>query len=300
MMDYKEFVDQLLKEAESSIFGVELSIREVKKLQGQSYTGLSMRPYESSVAATINVDQLYAQMLAGKSFDDIADGLIRQAADIIFDMPRINSDQLDNYDQMKEKLIVQLVSTERNQDMLADIPHIEMEDMSLIYRLQLDRNEGSVSSVLVTNEIMEGYGVTKEQLHQDAIEAFEMVIEANPDDVNYNKDRIEYLNKYIDGPRRKNPGRNSEYAFLNRYGMPLSRQYFFMQVKKYAEFAGIKEEISPHTLRHCFATHMLENGAELRAVQEMLGHTNIATTQIYTNISSKRILSAYDLYTKRK
>ena len=111
---------------------------------------------------------------------------------------------------------------------------------------------------------------------------------------------LEYLLKYIDGPRNRNPGRSSEFAFLNRYGMPLSRQYFFMQVKKYAEYAGIREEISPHTLRHCFATHMLENGAELRAVQEMLGHTNIATTQIYTNISSKRILSAYDLYSKRK
>ncbi len=111
---------------------------------------------------------------------------------------------------------------------------------------------------------------------------------------------LEYLNKYIEGPRRKNPGRNTGFAFLNRYGMPLSRQYFFLQIKKYAEQAGIKEEISPHTLRHCFATHMLENGAELRAVQEMLGHTNIATTQIYTNISSKRILSAYDLYSKRK
>lgn len=111
---------------------------------------------------------------------------------------------------------------------------------------------------------------------------------------------LEYLYKYIEGPRRRNPGRNTEYAFLNRYGMSLSRQYFFLQIKKYAEQAGIKEEISPHTLRHCFATHMLENGAELRAVQEMLGHTNIATTQIYTNISSKRILSAYDLYSKRK
>lgn len=111
---------------------------------------------------------------------------------------------------------------------------------------------------------------------------------------------LEYLNRYIEGPRRKNPGRNTEFAFLNRYGKPLSRQYFFLQVKKYALAAGIREEISPHTLRHCFATHMLENGAELRAVQEMLGHSNIATTQIYTNISSKRILSAYDLYSKRK
>lgn len=111
---------------------------------------------------------------------------------------------------------------------------------------------------------------------------------------------LEYVKKYIDEARKKNRGHKSEYLFLNRYGKPLSRQYFFLQVKKYAEQVGIKEEISPHTLRHCFATHMLENGAELRAVQEMLGHTNIATTQIYTNISSKRILSAYDLYAKRK
>ena len=111
---------------------------------------------------------------------------------------------------------------------------------------------------------------------------------------------LEYLKKYINEGRRKNINRNSDYVFLNRYGEPLSRVYFFKQVKKYAKYAGIKVEISPHTLRHCFATHMLENGAELRAVQEMLGHANIATTQIYTNISSKRILSAYDLYSKRK
>ena len=110
----------------------------------------------------------------------------------------------------------------------------------------------------------------------------------------------EYLLKYINDGRSKNRGRNSDFLFLNRYGEQVSRIYFFKQVKKYAEQAGIQVDISPHTLRHCFATHMLENGAELRAVQEMLGHANIATTQIYTNISSKRILSAYDLYSKRK
>lgn len=111
---------------------------------------------------------------------------------------------------------------------------------------------------------------------------------------------LEYLANYINGPRRANEGKTSEYIFLNRYGKPLSRVYFFKLIKDYAKQVGIKEDISPHTLRHCFATHMLENGAELRAVQTMLGHTNIATTQIYTNISTKRILDAYDLFTKRK
>lgn len=111
---------------------------------------------------------------------------------------------------------------------------------------------------------------------------------------------IEYIKKYVDEVRSKNPGKDSKYLFLNRYGKPISRQFFFMQIRKYAAEAGIDAVISPHTLRHCFATHLLENGAQLRAVQEMLGHANIATTQIYTHISSNRILSAYDLYMKRK
>lgn len=111
---------------------------------------------------------------------------------------------------------------------------------------------------------------------------------------------IDYIKQYVDGPRRKNPGSSTKYLFLNRYGKPLSRQYFFLQIKRYAMEAGIETNISPHTLRHCFATHLLENGAQLKAVQEMLGHTNIATTQIYTHISTKRIISAYDLYMKGK
>ena len=111
---------------------------------------------------------------------------------------------------------------------------------------------------------------------------------------------IEYIQKYVTEVRKNNPGKDSKYLFLNRYGEPLSRQYFFKQIKKYALEAGITTPISPHTLRHCFATHLLENGAQLRAVQEMLGHANIATTQIYTHISSKRIISAYDLYMTRK
>ena len=76
----------------------------------------------------------------------------------------------------------------------------------------------------------------------------------------------------------------------------LNRSNAYIEIKKYAEEAGIFQNVTPHTLRHSFATHLLENGAELRFVQAMLGHENIATTQIYTHVSSKRILSAYELY----
>jgi len=111
---------------------------------------------------------------------------------------------------------------------------------------------------------------------------------------------LEYLNKYIDGSRRKNKGHSSNYIFLNRDGKPISRIYFFKQIKRYAEMAGLDDTISPHTIRHCFATHLLNNGADLRAVQEMLGHSKISTTQIYTHLSTNRIMSAYDKFSSRK
>ena len=75
-------------------------------------------------------------------------------------------------------------------------------------------------------------------------------------------------------------------AFLNRFGRPLSRVSVFNMVKRQALAAGVRKEISPHTFRHSFATHLVENGADLRVVQEMLGHESILTTEIYTHIDS--------------
>ena len=113
---------------------------------------------------------------------------------------------------------------------------------------------------------------------------------------------LEWLKFYIDGARKKNPGKKSPYIFLNPQGEPISRQNFFLAVKKYAVAANLRKAdlVSPHTLRHCFATHLLEAGAEIRAVQEMLGHAHLSTTQIYTNVSSRRIQEAYQAYMRRK
>ncbi len=107
---------------------------------------------------------------------------------------------------------------------------------------------------------------------------------------------LEYLIKYVKEVRGKNVGFRSKYLFLNQRGGVISRQYFWKNMKKYAKRAGIEVSISPHTLRHSFATHLLENGANLKQVQEMLGHAKIETTQIYTHVSTKRILSVYDKF----
>ena len=98
---------------------------------------------------------------------------------------------------------------------------------------------------------------------------------------------VAYIQEYIKEVRNKSEFKSSKYLFLSKKGEPLSRVYFFKQVKKYSELAGIEINVSPHTLRHSFATHLLNHGAQLRIVQSMLGHTNIATTQIYTHVSSE-------------
>ncbi|MBQ6784013.1 MAG: site-specific tyrosine recombinase XerD [Acholeplasmatales bacterium] len=89
-------------------------------------------------------------------------------------------------------------------------------------------------------------------------------------------------------------GKKSNLVFFNYKGDMMSRQGFFKYIKKLAEENGITKEISPHTIRHSFATHLLENGTDLRTIQEMLGHEDISTTQIYTHLDRSRIKAEYD------
>ena len=89
-------------------------------------------------------------------------------------------------------------------------------------------------------------------------------------------------------------GKNTDFIFLNSRGSSLTRQAVWQIIKHYCKLAGIQKNVTPHTLRHTFATHLLENGADLRVVQEILGHSDISTTQIYTNLSQKHIIQVYE------
>ena len=105
---------------------------------------------------------------------------------------------------------------------------------------------------------------------------------------------IKYLKMYLEGYRDSLTKHTiCDNLFLNNHGKKLTRQGFFKMLKKQAELKGIKENITPHMLRHSFATHLLNNGADLRSIQIMLGHENISTTGIYTNVSKDKLKENY-------
>lgn len=114
------------------------------------------------------------------------------------------------------------------------------------------------------------------------------------------KKAIASIKRYLESGRLKLlKGKESEFLFLNRFGKKISRVSLWKMIKKYALSAKINKPIKPHTLRHSFATHLLERGADLRSVQEMLGHSNISTTQIYTHINKDRLKAIHRMFHPR-
>lgn len=114
------------------------------------------------------------------------------------------------------------------------------------------------------------------------------------------KKAIHSLKRYLEASRPKLlKNKESGFFFLSRFGKKTSRQSLWKMIKKYARAARIKKPIRPHILRHSFATHLLEGGADLRAVQEMLGHADISTTQVYTHINKDRLKSIHKMFHPR-
>jgi integrase/recombinase XerD len=107
------------------------------------------------------------------------------------------------------------------------------------------------------------------------------------------------LSRYIKAVRSQSQYARSPFLFVSHKGKNISRQTLWKMIGRYTRAAGIKKKISPHTFRHSFATHLLERGADLRIVQELLGHSDIATTQIYTHVSKDRLRTVHNQFHPR-
>lgn len=107
---------------------------------------------------------------------------------------------------------------------------------------------------------------------------------------------IYYLNEYIDKRCLLLKSKPCNKLFLNNHGQGMTRQGFFKNLKELLRQKGLNENVSPHTLRHSFATHLINQGADLRSIQEMLGHSDISTTKIYTRVNDEKVLEDYNKY----
>ncbi len=118
--------------------------------------------------------------------------------------------------------------------------------------------------------------------------------------VPFGREAKKSIERYLEKSRPKLLKKNvSNFLFLTRLSKPMSRQTFWKIIKHYVKVAGVKKKVTPHSLRHSFATHILERGADLRIVQEMLGHADISTTQIYTHVSKDRLKSIHQKFHPR-
>jgi integrase/recombinase XerD len=177
----------------------------------------------------------------------------------------------------------------------------------IIAALDLSKPEGMRNKAIL--ETLYGSGLRVSELTELKLSNLYLDIEFIKVTGKGNKERlvpigseaIKAVKIWIESVRVHNPIKKGEedYVFLNRRGTRLSRQIIFLTIKGLAETIGLKKKISPHTFRHSFATHLVEGGADLRAVQEMLGHESITTTEIYTHLDREYLKSTISQFHPR-
>ncbi|MBN9293809.1 MAG: site-specific tyrosine recombinase XerD [Flavobacteriia bacterium] len=274
----KEFLGFLKVEKGLSENTVEAYQRDVLKL------------YEFAIQRKLNVEQLrYEDLLAFMTeLYDLGIGA-RSQARILSGVRQFF--QFLHYNDYLQDLPTSLVESPSIGRKLPDV--LELDEINaMMYAIDLSKNEGQRNRAIM--ETLYSCGLRVSELinlkfeHLFPQEGFLRVIGKG------NKERLVPMNQYVADEintyltatrnhQNIKPG-NEAYVFLNRRGSALTRVMIFTIIKQLAEDAGITKNVSPHTLRHSFATHLLEGGANLRAIQELLGHESISTTEIYTHL----------------
>ncbi len=191
-----------------------------------------------------------------------------------------------------------LVSSPRLGQKLPDVLHIHQIEQ-LIAAIDLSKPEGVRNKAILETlyscglRVSELIGLKLSDLHTE-VEFIKVTGKGSKERlIPIGKTAVKYIQIYLDNYRNKLTiaDRHADFLFLNRRGKPLSRVMVFLIIKELADKAGLQKNVSPHTFRHSFATHLIEGGADLRAVQAMLGHESITTTEIYTHLDKEYLRS---------
>lgn len=170
-MNFEQFKAQVIDEMRDRFPELGISLQEVSKLQGESYIGMAVRPKDSNVAATTNLKAFFEDLGENFNMDDVMDQIAHGISDQISHMPQFDERVLNDYEQMKGKLTLQMIPTAGNEEKLSEIPHRNVEDMAIVYRFEMSNSAKEISSILVTDSMLRSYGITADQLHKDALEA---------------------------------------------------------------------------------------------------------------------------------
>lgn len=170
-MDKREFIEQLAQDLSVARPDMEFSVQEVEKLQGQSYTGISMGQTDSIISAVLNLEQFFEEYQNGREYSAILNQMSVYCDHAFQQIPKIDTAVLSDYGAMKPQLMVQMIPVAGNEESLLSIPHKNVEDMAVVYRIELESNDQGTSSILINNNMLKFYGITEEQLHSDALEA---------------------------------------------------------------------------------------------------------------------------------
>lgn len=204
---------------------------------------------------------------------------------------RININPCENIDRPKMKKRLPDVLTVNEVDKLLDIPLHTKEDyrdkaiLEVLYATGIRISELTnlkMQDVDFTNKVVRVFGKgSKERI------------------VPINKYALKYLGMYLDIRGSFLKGKLTDYIFLNSKGEAISRESFGLELNKIVKKQGLNKRVTPHMLRHSFATHMLNQGADLRSIQELLGHSDISTTTIYTHVNNEKVKNDYLKYHTR-
>ena len=186
-----------------------------------------------------------------------------------------------------------LIETPKYEKKLPDVLEVE-EVIQLLETPDLNKKNGYRDRTIL--ELLYATGMRVSELIQINIEDINLIMGFVRVFGKGNKERIIPLGEIRPQLLKKTI---TNVLFLNMHGRPLTRQGIWKMIKQYGSKANINKTLTPHTLRHSFATHLLENGADLRAVQEMLGHSDISTTQLYTHVSKSQIRQMYNQFHPR-